>query len=179
MTAKLLNEQMMLEITKMIEENSIGGTGDHPQINAAGLIGDLAERFALAPDGQRTSIAGRLAAWAERIEAFRDRWYFIGNPMRELETQRAEDLRAGAAALLDGVEYPTFSPEDLFLLDHLKRDNVWGGARPVLERGGTPEMEQAFRLSESGHIALEQVARGVRLHITRKGVRDYDKAVGH
>jgi len=63
------------------------------------------------------------------------------------------------------------SGQDLQLLDRLKRDNVWDGARPVLEGPRTdPETEQAFRLSDQGYIALEQVARGVRLHITRKGV---------
>jgi hypothetical protein len=62
---------------------------------------------------------------------------------------------------------------DLQLLMHLKDDNVWDGARPVVER----DFEQCFRLSEAGLIALEQVALGVRLHITRLGVRAISRAL--
>jgi hypothetical protein len=62
---------------------------------------------------------------------------------------------------------------DLQLLMHLKDDNVWDGARPVVESN----FEQCFRLSEAGLIALEQVARGVRLHITRLGMKAISRAL--
>lgn len=66
---------------------------------------------------------------------------------------------------------------DLQTLMQLKRDNVWDGARPVLENPIADEMRRAFALSERGLIALEQVARGVRLHITRKGVAALEAAM--
>jgi hypothetical protein len=68
----------------------------------------------------------------------------------------------------DGVDLA-----DLQLLMRLKNDNVWDGARPVVERN----FEQCFRLSEAGLIALEQVARGVRLHITRLGMKAISRAL--
>lgn len=58
--------------------------------------------------------------------------------------------------------------EDFQLLERLSRDNTPKGARPVIESGG---WEQALRLGEQGLIAIEQLAVGGRLHITRKGER--------
>lgn len=55
---------------------------------------------------------------------------------------------------------------DFQLLERLDRDNVAGGARPVIESQG---WEQALRLSDDGLIAIEQIGAGGRLHITRKG----------
>jgi hypothetical protein len=63
----------------------------------------------------------------------------------------------------------TLSPEDLQLLMRLKDDNISGGARPVLE-SNFAKWDQAMRLSDAGLLAIEQIALGGVLHITRKGV---------
>lgn len=78
---------------------------------------------------------------------------------------------ASPAPSQDGVDATDFQT-----LMRLKRDNVWDGSRPVLERCNE-EMDRAFDLSDRGLIALEQVAQGVRLHITRKGVAALEAAL--
>lgn len=64
------------------------------------------------------------------------------------------------SALSTTSDRASVDPADLQLLMQLKRDNVWDGARPVVES----DFEQCFRLSDAGLIALEQVAQGVRLN---------------
>lgn len=61
---------------------------------------------------------------------------------------------------------PDITPEDFQLLVKLDEANVVGGARPVIESRG---WDQALRLGEMGLIAIEQVATGGVLHITRLG----------
>lgn len=63
---------------------------------------------------------------------------------------------------------------DLQLLVQLRRDNVYDGARPVIE-SDQRAWDQAFRLSDAGLIAIEQLAMGGRLHITRKGVAEIER----
>jgi hypothetical protein len=77
------------------------------------------------------------------------------------------------SALSPTSDRASVDPADLQLLMQLKRDNVWDGARSVVES----DFEQCFRLSDVGLIALEQVAQGVRLHITRLGVKAIDAAL--
>lgn len=76
-----------------------------------------------------------------------------------------------SAALAKPTPEPSgvVSPEDLQLLAQLQRDNTHDGARPVIG-GNNKAWEQARRLSDAGLVAIEQVAQGGRLHITRKGV---------
>lgn len=74
---------------------------------------------------------------------------------------------------MNALDPQALAVEDLLLLIRLKEDNVWDGARPVVES----DFEQSFRLSEAGLIALEQMARGVRLHITRLGVKAIDASL--
>ncbi len=89
------------------------------------------------------------------------------------------DAASWLRAALTAQERPEeLDATDLQTLLRLQRDNVWDGARPVLERPRSdPEVERAFALSDRGLIALEQVAQGIRLHITRKGVAAVDAAL--
>lgn len=104
----------------------------------------------------------------DAIEAFWNVAYQQGLERRihddkEGSAQRAEDnLRRAIAAP------PQLDPAEFQLLERLDRDNVAGGARPVIESQG---WDQARRLSERGLIAIEQVGLGGRLHITVKGMR--------
>jgi hypothetical protein len=78
-------------------------------------------------------------------------------------------IKAAVEAKCDGTPPPSshLDEADFQLLDQLDRDNIVGGARPVIESQG---WEQARRLSDEGLIAIESVGLGGRLHITRKGM---------
>lgn len=75
------------------------------------------------------------------------------------------------AALRVGAEPAppiSITPADLQLLMQLIRDNRHNGARPVIE-SNQAAWDQAFRLSDLGLIAIQQIAQGGCLHITRHG----------
>lgn len=60
--------------------------------------------------------------------------------------------------------------EDYQFLYDLRQCNTFDGARPVII-SNEAEWQRAFRLSDVGMIAIEQLACGGRLHITRKGAK--------
>lgn len=141
------------------------------QENPGGEVGYAGKAAYDYADKITSSLEAPPAPVSEEIEAAYRAGHADGRTGGSCVT--VDDEWAEYRAALEASPAPVgdLSGQDLQLLDRLKRDNVWDGARPVLEGPRTdPETEQAFRLSDQGYIALEQVARGVRLHITRKGV---------
>lgn len=100
---------------------------------------------------------------ADRSHALPER--FIADIYRAMVAESPAVVRplAKPAPAVEALE-----PEDLWLLDRLKRDNVRDGVRPVIG-GNVKSWDRARRLSDLGMIAIEKVAGGGRLHITRKG----------
>jgi hypothetical protein len=125
----------------------------------------------------------RQHALSAASQAFQNRGIDIACPwdgdLDDLERERFDAMVAAIDAYNELASPPSGEAgevtdlADLQLLMHLKDDNVWDGARPVVESN----FEQCFRLSEAGLIALEQVARGVRLHITRLGMKAISRAL--
>lgn len=62
------------------------------------------------------------------------------------------------------------SPTDYQFLFRLMEENKVGGLRPVIETDAD-RWTQAYRLSDMGLIAIEQLSSGGRLHVTRLGTR--------
>lgn len=81
---------------------------------------------------------------------------------------KQEWVKADVPVFRSPAPQANMNPADFQLLEQLDRDNVAGGARPVIESQG---WEQARRLSDDGFIAIESVGLGGRLHITRKGMK--------
>ena len=112
----------------------------------------------------------------EMVHHLMDNWrHFAGDEVKLLILDKGFDLsvlrdeetpppQSHVRPFADGIR----EVSDLLLLEQLDRDNVAGGARPVLESQG---WEQARRLSDAGLIAIENVGLGGRLHITRKGMQ--------
>jgi hypothetical protein len=86
------------------------------------------------------------------------------------EAEEASKLAYEIVRLRTSLSGPKLDPNDFQLLERIKRENVAGGPRHVVE-GNQELWEQAFRLSDEGLLAIEQHARGGILHITRKGMK--------
>ncbi|WP_100960982.1 hypothetical protein [Bosea sp. FBZP-16] len=110
--------------------------------------------------GARSNYDGNLQAPNGTLFRFDDREAFFLSDI---------DRDAILAALSSPATGEVVDPGDLQLLFRLKQDNRHDGARPVIEKD-QKAWEQAFRLSDAGLIAIEQIAAGGVLHITRKGV---------
>lgn len=175
---KRLSEQELSKRILSSIEASPDPVSEHPD--------DLAvDRFAAAMKAKlaKKREEGR-GGWESKDECSAE---FLSQLLRE-HVEKGDPLDVGNLAMMLHQRGDAISPDpvselsgqDLQLLGQLNRDNVWDGARPVLEGPRSdPDTDQAFRLSEQGYIALEQGARGVRLHITRKGVAVLSAAKGH
>ncbi len=86
------------------------------------------------------------------------------------EAEEASKLAYEIVRLRAELSPPQLDVNDFQLLERIKRENVAGGPRHVIE-GNEKLWEQAFRLSDEGLLAIEQHERGGVLHITRKGMK--------
>lgn len=86
------------------------------------------------------------------------------------EAEEASKLAYEIVRLRSELSPPQLDLNDLQLLERIKRENVAGDPRHVVE-GNKELWEQAFRLSDEGLLAIEQHVRGGILHITRKGMK--------
>lgn len=86
------------------------------------------------------------------------------------EAEEATKLANEIVRLRAALSPQKLDAADFQLLDRLKRENVAGVPRHVLE-SDQERWKQAFRLSDEGLIAIEQHTLGGILHITRKGMK--------
>lgn len=86
------------------------------------------------------------------------------------EAEEASKLAYEIVRLRTELAPPQLDMNDFQLLERIRRENVVGGPRHVVE-GNKELWEQAFRLSDEGLLAIEQHAAGGILHITRKGMK--------
>lgn len=107
---------------------------------------------------------GQLYPWVMGDEAQRDRF----NQARDCRSCFSCSRGEAVSKTENPAPMSNLDPTDFQLLYQLDRDNIAGGARPVIESQG---WEQARRLSDEGLIAIENVGLGGRLHITRKGMK--------
>lgn len=86
------------------------------------------------------------------------------------EAEEASKLAYEIVRLRADHPPPQLNIKDVQLLERIKRENVAGGPRHVVE-GNKALWEQASRLSDEGLLAIEQHDLGGILHITRKGMK--------
>ncbi|MNU27265.1 hypothetical protein D3C71_156510 [compost metagenome] len=86
------------------------------------------------------------------------------------EAEEASKLAYEIVRLRTELSPPQLDMSDFQLLERIRRENVAGGPRHVVE-GNKELWKQAFRLSDEGLLAIEQHALGGVLHITRRGLK--------
>jgi hypothetical protein len=85
------------------------------------------------------------------------------------EAEEASKLAYELVRLRAELAPPQLDASDFQLLERLKRENVAGEPRHVVE-GNQELWKQARRLSDEGLIAIEQHALGGILHVTSRGM---------
>ncbi len=141
------------------------------------IVNECSERMKASGESHRMLAKwiseGIHAALPRDTTATRAQWSAFNSVLHYLNTleNKLVDKREIYAAIMEMRPSPGVieDPADFVLLMRLQEDNVWNGSRRVTTLQEAGERDQVFRLSEDGMIAMEQLASGVCLHITRRG----------